>query len=91
MKQFLISLAKAMLKLAIDKTLEKALPRIYEQLDTRIPVALFNGATPEIVKSEIEHVVGQVTGKPVTKDIVDLVVTMYDPIKNAQRTQRRRR
>jgi hypothetical protein len=90
-KHFLISLGKAAIKLAIDKALEKALPKIYEKLDTRIPTALFNGASEQIVKSEFEHVIGQVTGKPVTKDVLDLVITLYDPIKNAKRIQRRPR
>lgn len=90
-KHFLVSFGKALLKLAIDKTLEKSLPRIYEKLDTRIPTALFNGASEQIVKSEFEHVIGQVTGKPVNKDVLDLVITLYDPIKNAKRIQRHRR
>jgi len=90
-KHFFIIAAKAILKLALDKTLEKALPKIYQELDTRLPVALFNGASPKIVESEIEHVVKKVTGKPATKDIVDLVVTMYSPVKNAERVQRRHR
>lgn len=90
-KQVLLFLAKSLLKIAVDKTLEKQLPKIYEKIDTKIPTALFNGASSTIVKSEIEHVIGQVTAKPVTKEILDLVVTLYDPIKNAERIQRRPR
>lgn len=91
LKSILVSLGKALINLAIDKALEKSLPKIYEKLDTRIPTALFNCASEQIVKSEVEHVIGQVTGKPVTKDVLDIVITLYDPIKNAKRIQRKPR
>lgn len=89
MKGFFIFLSKLLLRVAIDKTLETQLPKIYEKLDARLPVALFNGASPGIVKSEIEFVIGQVTRKPVTKEILDIVTTLYDPIQNARRAQHR--
>lgn len=86
MKPLLIFLSKKLLRLAIDKALEQALPRIYEKLDVKIPSMLFNGASPNYIKSEIEFVIGQVTGKPVTKNVLDIVTTLYDPIQNAVRT-----
>lgn len=91
MKHFFVVAAKAILKLAPDKALEKALPEIYKELDMRLPVALFNGASPKIVESEIQYIVRQITGKPATKDIIDFVLMMYSPVKNAERIQRRRR
>lgn len=91
MKAFFIFLSKFLLRVAIDKTLETQLPKIYEKLDAKLPAALFNGASPEVVKSEIEFVVGQVTHKPVTKQILDIVTTLYDPIQNAGRIQHRQR
>lgn len=91
MKAFFISASKLLLRIAIDKTLETQLPKIYEKLDAKLPVALFNGASPDLVRSEIEFVIGQVTRKPVTKEILDIVTTLYDPIQNAGRTRHRTR
>lgn len=91
MKGFFIFLSKLLLRAAIDKTLKDQLPKIYSRLDTKIPVALFNGAAPSTVQSEIEFVIGQVTRKPVTKDVLDIVTTLYDPIQNAGRIQHRPR
>ena len=91
MKRILFNLAKAILRSLLDETMRLALPKIYEKLDMKIPVALFNGASPKIVESEIEYTIGQVTGKPVTKEVVAIVAALYDPIKNAERTQRRPR
>lgn len=88
MKTFLIALAKFLLRAAIDKTLMEALPRIYEKLDTKIPTALLNRASSAIVKSEIEYTIEQVTRKPATEDMINLVVALYDPIQNARRIQR---
>jgi hypothetical protein len=91
MKRILFNLAKAILRSLLDETMRLALPKIYEKLDMKIPVALFNGASPKIIESEIEYTIGQVTGKLVTKEVVAIVAALYDPIKNAERTQRRPR
>lgn len=91
MKRILFNLAKAILRSLLDETMRLALPKIYEKLDMKIPVALFNGASPKIVESEIEYTIGQVTGKLATKEVVAIVAALYDPIKNAERTQRRPR
>jgi hypothetical protein len=88
MKAILIAISRIFLKAAVDRALMEALPKIYEKLDTRIPTALFNRASPVIVKSEIEYTIGQITRKPVTEDMVALVVALYDPIQNAKRIQR---
>jgi hypothetical protein len=88
MQAVLIYLSKLLLKLAIDRTLQKALPKIFDKIDHRIPLAINNGAPPRVIRCEIEHIIGQVTGQPVTQSVSDLVVSLYDPIKNAERTQR---
>ena len=86
---FLISLSKTILKIAIGKALEKLLPKIFEKVDARIPLALYNGASPAIVRFEIEAAIRQVTGKNVSQDVIDVVTMLYDPIQNAVRTQHR--
>jgi hypothetical protein len=91
MKTFFIFISKLFLRAAIDKTLETQLPKIYEKLDAKLPIALLNGASSSLIKSEIEFTIGQVTRKPVNKEILDIVTTLYDPIQNAGRTQHRPR
>ena len=68
-----LSLSKIALKFAIDKTLEKALPKIYERLDTRIPLALSNGASPLIIKQEIDYAIRQVIGNNATPEMTNIV------------------
>lgn len=87
MKALLIFLARLLLKAALDKCLEKALPSIYEKLDVKIPEALSNGFAPKVVESEIKEVISEVTGQAATKEMIDLVITFYDPVQNAIRTQ----
>jgi hypothetical protein len=83
MKHLLIRLAKVLLKLAMDKALEQALPRIYKQLDSEVPKMLMNQAPPSVVQSAISSAIVKGTGGKLNKDMLDLVVLAYDPIKAA--------
>ena len=88
MKRILFYLIQKALKALLDKSAKAVLPKIYEKLDTRIPVALFNGASSKVVEAEIKYTIEQVIGKPVAQETVDLVTALYNPIKNAERIQR---
>jgi hypothetical protein len=83
MKHLLIRLAKVLLKLAMDKALEQALPKIYKQLDAEVPKLLMNQAPPSVVQSAISSAIVKSTGGKLNKDMLDLVVLAYDPIKAA--------
>jgi len=83
MKHLLIQLAKALLKLATDKALEQALPKIYKQLDAEVPKLLMNQAPPAVVQNAISSAIIKSTGGKLNKDTLDLVVLAYDPIKAA--------
>jgi hypothetical protein len=83
MKHLLIRLAKALLKLAMDKALEQALPKIYKQLDAEVPKLLMNQAPPSVVQNAISTAIVKSTGGKLNKDMLDLVVLAYDPIKAA--------
>ncbi len=83
MKHLLIRLAKVLLKLAMDKALEQALPKIYKQLDAEVPKLLMNQAPPSVVQSAISSAIVKNTGGKLNKDMLDLVVLAYDPIKAA--------
>jgi len=83
MKHLLIRLAKVLLKLAMDKALEQALPKVYKQLDAEVPKLLMNQAPPSVVQSAISSAIVKSTGGKLNKDMLDLVVLAYDPIKAA--------
>jgi hypothetical protein len=83
MKHLLIRLAKVLLKLAMDKALEQALPKIYKQLDAEVPKLLMNQAPPSVVQNAISTAIVKSTGGKLNKDMLDLVVLAYDPIKAA--------
>lgn len=91
MANVFLYLGKLFLKIAAEKMLGKSLSTIYEKLDYNIPVALFNGASPFVIRSEIQHTVASVTKQAASKEMIDLIAAVYDPIENANRTQRRQR
>lgn len=83
MKHLLIRLAKVLLKLAMDKALEQALPKIYKQIDAELPKLLMNQAPPSVVQNAISTAIVRGTSGKLNQDLVDLVVLAYDPIKAA--------
>ncbi len=83
MKHLLIRLAKMLLKLAMDKALEQALPKIYKQIDAEVPKLLMNQAPPSVVQNAISTAIVRNTDGRLNPDLLDLVVLAYDPIKAA--------
>jgi hypothetical protein len=89
MKALLVELAKALLRFALDKGVREALPRIYEKLDISVPVAIVNGAPPAVVESEISYLAAKFNKGIVSDSTVEALALLYNPIKNATRTQRK--
>ena len=83
MKHLLIRLAKTLLKMAMDKALEQALPQIYKQLDAEVPKLLMNQAPPAVVQNAISTAIVRNTNRKINSDMLDLVLLAYDPIKAA--------
>ena len=83
MKHLLIRLAKTLLKMAMDKALEQALPQIYKQLDAEVPKLLMNQAPPAVVQNAISTAIVRNTNGKINSDMLDLVLLAYDPIKAA--------
>ena len=83
MKHLLIRLAKTLLKMAMDKALEQALPQIYKQLDAEVPKLLMNQAPPAVVQNAISTAIVRNTNGKINSDTLDLVLLAYDPIKAA--------
>ncbi len=89
MKAFLIKLSKRLLLLAMDATLRKALPRIYQALDGDIPHLLEMKAGPDVVESVVAHSIKQAIGTRATATQIEAVIGLYDPIKAAIRNIKR--
>ena len=83
MKTLFLSLAKVLLKLAMDKALQEALPKIYKQIDKEVPKLLFNQAPAGVIENTIATAIVRNTQGKVNKDMMDLVIMSYDPIKAA--------
>lgn len=83
MKPLLIRLAKIFIKLAMDQALEKALPVVYKRIDAEVPKLLIDNAPPSVVKNHIAHAISTATNGKVDKNMIDLVVLAYNPIKAA--------
>lgn len=91
MKSFLVGLAKILLRLALDRAVREALPRIYEKLDISVPIAIVNGAPPAVVESEISYLAKKFSKGNVSDSTIEALALLYNPIKNAVRTQRKSR
>jgi hypothetical protein len=90
LQNLLIRFSQLLLKAAASKNLKQQLPRIYEKLDQTICIALFNYASPQLIKLEIKEAIESATMRPATSAEIQIISALYDPLKNAQRTQRKR-
>lgn len=83
MKPFLIRLAKALLKLALDEGLRRALPLVYKQLDAEVPLLLSNNAPASRIKSAVATSIFAATGTRANSTQIDAVLGLYDPVQAA--------
>lgn len=90
-QKLILAVAKSLLSFAAQKAIGKALPSIYEKIDTIVPTALFNRASPEFVKSEIAYQIRKTTGRVATHEEIEIVASLYNPVANAKRLQRKPR
>lgn len=88
MKSFLITLAKALLKAALDEGLRRGLPEIYKRLDAEVPLMLYNNASPAKVAGTVASAIADVSGKRATANQVAAIIGLYDPIHAAARSLR---
>ena len=89
MKALFIRLAKVFLRLALDKALKEALPKVYAQLDADLPQVLSMHPTPVAVESVVAQSIAHATGNRATVAQIEAVVGLYDPIKAALRNLKR--
>jgi hypothetical protein len=74
-------LAKIFLEMAISKTLKKALPNIFKEIDSEVPKLIINNAPKEIVSYKISQAIAKNMNGNVSKDVLDIVTMLYDPAK----------
>lgn len=84
MKLLLVELGRTLLRLALDRAVREALPRIYRRLDVAMPELLSN-ASPTQLKSEIEAVITKEAHKSVAPSQIEAVIGLYSPVAGAVR------
>lgn len=80
-KRLLLDLAVKMASKAVDRSLRKQLPQVYEVLDSRLRSEIKGATTPYRVDELIRSSIYSVTGKPATPEDVAAVITLFDPTK----------
>jgi hypothetical protein len=84
MKSLFVELGRVLLRLALDRAVREALPRIYNRLDVKMP-ELLSKATPTQVKREIADAISATTGKVVAPSQIEAVIGLYSPVAGAIR------
>ena len=84
MKTLFVELARILMRLALDRAVREALPRIYKRLDVEMPNLLLTG-TPREVKSEIANAIEATTHKAPAQSQIQAVIGLYSPVAGAIR------
>ncbi len=85
MRSFLLRLAKVLLRLSIDHVLDQKLPNVYGRIDKELPVLINNQAPPLQVTGLIASAISDATGQKATKQQVEAVIGLYNPVAAAVR------
>lgn len=83
-----LQIAHALLKLAVDRALQKELPKIFKRLDLTVPYMLTNKAKPLQVQAAVTEAIEEKIGGIATATQVAAVLGLYDPVKAALRNIR---
>ena len=89
----LMALADVLTKMALERGVKAALPKIFDVIDERLPVAVSEHLGGGVVGGLIAGAISDAIGRPAKPADVDAVVKLYDPrqaaAKQARRVQRR--
>lgn len=88
MKALLVELGRILMRLALDRAVREALPRIYRRLDLEMPQLLSHG-TPDQVKSEIASVISRESNQLPNPSQIEAVIGLYSPVAGAIRAFKR--
>ena len=80
-----LQIAHTLLKLAVDRALQKELPAIFKRLDLTMPYMLMNKAKPLQVQAAVTEAIEEKIGGIATATQVAAVLNMYNPVKAALR------
>jgi len=80
-----LQIAHTLLKLAVDRALQKELPAIFKRLDLTVPYMLMNKAKPLQVQAAVTEAIEEKIGGIATATQVAAVLNMYNPVKAALR------
>jgi hypothetical protein len=84
-----LQVARILLKLAVDRVLQKELPAIFAKLDVELPFMLINRAKPLQVQAAVTEAIEEKIGGIATATQVAAVLGLYDPVKATIRNIRR--
>jgi len=84
-----LELGRILLKLAVDRALQRELPAIFKRLDLTVPYMLMNKAQPLQVQAAVTEVIEEKIGHTATATQVAAVLSLYDPVKAALRNLKR--
>jgi len=80
-----LELGRTLLKLAVDRALQRELPAIFKRLDLTVPYMLMNKAKPLQVQAAVTEAIEEKIGGIATATQVAAVLGLYDPVKAAIR------
>jgi hypothetical protein len=83
-----LQVARILLKRAVDRALQKELPKIFARLDLTVPYMLMNKANPLQVQAAVTEAIEEKIGGIATATQVAAVLGLYDPVKAALRNIR---
>ena len=83
-----LQIARTLLKLAVDRALQKELPAIFKRLDLTVPYMLMNKAKPLQVQAAVTEAIEEKIGGIATATQVAAVLGLYGPVKAALRNIR---
>lgn len=83
-RTLVLAAAKALLNLALDKTLKAALPRIYRRLDTELPFWINQPTAARGVEDAIAQATSDALSRSPAPYELSLVRLLYDPVAAAQ-------
>jgi hypothetical protein len=84
-----LQVARILLKLAVDRALQKELPAIFKRLDLTVPYMLMNKANPLQVQAAVTEAIEEKIGGIATATQVSAVLSLYNPVKAALRNLKR--
>ena len=84
-----LELGRTLLKLAVDRALQRELPAIFAKLDIELPSMLVNHAKPLAVQAVVTDVIEKKLGRTATATQVSTILGLYDPVKAAIRNLKR--